>query len=274
MYVGQYVGAPLIWDFRQVPGSIGTASQEALVTTGTAHYFIGPDDVYVFDGTRPVPLNCPVRDWLFANLDERYSYRIQSTYDPNSRRIYWWFPTSSSNGVPSKCLVLNVKTGQWGRMDSEIEAAAEYISAGVTYEGIGTLYSTYDDLPTTISYDSPFWTSAGSVIAVFGTDHKAYTYTGTPDSSSLTSHHIGDNQIFSTLSRVDPRFLVSPASSSMLYSYANEDATTFTQNITSTINFGWYDVLWSARWHKFELQFNGATELSGYDLTLTQDGAQ
>ena len=274
MFVGQYVGVPQVWDFRQVPGNIGTPCQEAVVTTGTAHYFIGNDDFYVFDGTRPTPLNSPVRDWFFDNLDGKYAYKIIGSYDPINKRIFWWFPTASSLGVPNKCIVLNVKTGQWGRMDGSIEAAAEFVSSGITYDSLGTLYSTYDDLPTSISYNSPFWTSSGSVLSAFGTDHIAYTYSGAPMTSSITTGHHGDNQVFSTLSRVKPRFLASPTSSTLLYSYSNTDASTFTQNITSTYNFGWYDVLWSAMWHKLEMQFVGDYRISGYDLTLTQDGMQ
>jgi len=274
MYVGQYVGAPAIWDFRLVPGSVGAPCQEAVVTTGTAHYFVGPDDFYVFDGSRPTPLNSPVREWFFNTLDPAYAYRICGTFDRQNQRVFWWFNSTSSNGVLNKCIVLNIKTGQWGRMDGNIEIAAEYVAAGVTYDGIGTPYSTYDDLPTTLSYDSPFWNSSGAVLSSFGTDHKAYTYSGSSATSSLTSGHHGDNVSFSTLSRVKPRFLVSPASSTMLYSHSNTDASSFTQNLSSNWENQWYDVLWSARWHKFELQFSGNMKISGYDLALTPDGTQ
>lgn len=274
MYVGQYVGGSEIWDWRMLPGNIGAPCQEAVVTTGTAHFFPGPDDFYVFDGSRPIPLDSPVRSWFFSVLDTRYAYRISGTFDRQNQRVLWWFPSLSSGGVLDKCLVYNIKTRQWGRMDGHIEIAAEYLNSGITYESIGSLYSTYDDIPTTISYDSPFWTSSGSVIAAFGTDHVAYSYTGTPSSSSITTHHHGDNSVFSTVSRVKPRFLTAPASSTLLYSHSNTDPTSFVQNLSSMFANQWYDVLWSARWHKFELQFTGSMKITGYDVTLTQDGTQ
>lgn len=274
MYVGQYVGAPAAWDFRLVPGNIGVPCQEAVITTGTAHYFVGPDDFYVFDGSRPQALNSPIREWFFANINAAYAYRICGTYDQINRRIFWWFCSPSSAGVLDKCVVLNIKTGQWGRMDGNIEIAAEYIASGVTYDGLGTSYSTYDDLSTTLSYDSPFWNSAGSVLAAFGTDHKAYTYSGASASSSITTGCHGDNQAWTTVSRVKPRFISSPSSSQLLYSHSETDAETFTQDQTSTWMYGWYDVLWSAQWHKFELQFTGNMKISGYDLTISPDGMQ
>lgn len=274
IFVGQYVGTPSVWDWQQVPGQIGTPCQEAVVNIGTAHYFIGPDDFYVFDGTRPVPLNSPLRKWLFDNLNRSYAHLIVGVFDSANQRIFWWIPTSNNPGVLTKCVVLNIKTNQWGRFDVPIEIAAEYIQPGITIDGLATPYSTIDGLPSDIPFDSPFWMAGDSSLAVFKTDHIAYTATGTPTTSSITTGHFGDNQQWSTVSRVKPRFLQSPVFSQLLYSCSNTDASSFTQNITSAYQYGWYDLLWSSMWHKFEMQFTGPMRISGYDVTLTADGSQ
>lgn len=275
IYIGQYVGAPLIWDFRKVVGEVGAPCQEAVISTGQAHYFIGNDDIYVFDGTRPQPLNSPVRNWFFNNVDQRYMYRICGTYDRFNQRIYWWFPSNSSNGNLDKCLVFNIKTGKWGRMDGDIEIAAEYVTSGITYDQLGSLYSTYADLPTNISYNSPFWSSGGAVLAAFGTDHKCYQYSGTAGESRIMTGHYGDNIQFSTVSRIRPRFIQSPTSSTLNYSHSNTDASSFTNNISGiTYSNNWYDFIWSARWHKFELVFNGPVAISGFDILQSPDGTE
>lgn len=274
MFVGEYVGVPEVWRFRHIPGEIGAPCQEAVVATGTAHYFIGNDDFYVFDGARAQKLESSVRQWFFSQIDSRYAYKICGSFDRVNQRVFWWFASRSGSGTLDKCIVYHLVTKQWGRMDGVIEIAAEYLSPGVTYDGFGTLYSTYDTIPTTISYDSPFFAASGSVLAAFGADHKAYTYSGTPTASSLTTSHYGDTLQFTTVSRVKPRFIVSPASSTIKYSYSNTDASTFTQNLTSALSNQWYDVLWSARWHKFELQFNGVCYISGIDVALSTDGFQ
>ena len=275
MYVGQYVGVPLVWDFRKLPGEIGTPCNEAVVSTGTMHFFIGHDDFYVFDGTRPQPLNAPLRNWFFATVDPVYMYKICGTYDRFNQRVFWWFPSSSSSaGALDKCVVYNIKTNQWGRMDGSIEIAAEYVASGVTYAGLGTLYSTYDDLPTNISYNSPFWTSGAAVLAAFGTDHKAYQYSGVPTESRFTTGHYGDNTQFSTVTRIRPRFIQSPTSSTLNYSYSNTDASAFASKSTSTYSGNWYNFIWSARWHRFEFVFNGPTKISGFDLFTATDGIE
>lgn len=273
MYLGQYVGTPLIWSFNRVPGDIGTPCQEAVINTGTAHFFIGPDDFYMFDGSRPQPLNSPVRNWFFNTVDQRYLYRIWGTFDRFNQRAYWWFPSKNSSGSLDLCVVYNVKTNQWGRNDMSIECVADYVTAGITIDGLTTLSATIDGLPS-IAFDSPFWNSGSSVIAVFKTDHKAYQLSGVAGESRIMTGHYGDNIQFSTVSRVRPRFLSSPTSSTMNYSHSNTDASTFTQNITTTYSNNWYDLVWSARWHKFELIFNGSCAISGFDLLQSPDGTE
>lgn len=66
MYVGRYVGPPIIWAWQRVPGDIGCSGAESVVVVGTQHFFIGPSDFYVFDGTVPRPIGAPVREWFFA----------------------------------------------------------------------------------------------------------------------------------------------------------------------------------------------------------------
>ena len=275
MYVGQYVGAPLVWDFQRIPGDIGAPCHEAVINTGTAHFFIGPDDFYIFDGSRPIPIPAnPCRSWFFNTYDQKYAYKICGTFDRINQRVYWYFPSIGSNGALNKCIIFNIKTGQWGRDDRSIELVAEYVSSGITYDQLGTIYSTYDSLPTNISYDSPFWTSGSAVVAVFQTDHKAYQLSGAAGESRIMTGHYGENTGFSTVSRIRPRFISSPTSSSCVYSYSNTDASTFVQNITTTYTNNWYDLLWSARWHKFEFSYQGNHSISGMDLVISPDGTE
>ncbi len=273
MFVGQYVGVPLIWNWQHLPGDIGTPCQEATVTTGTAHYFVGPDDFYIFDGSRATPLQSPLRQWFFDNLDQQYAFKIVSAYDSINGRVFWWFASRSGGGVIDKGICLHLQSGKWGRLDENIEAAAEYFAPGIIYNDLGTSYATYDDLPTTISYDSPFWNAGNSALAVFKTDHIAYTYTGTPGASSLTTGLLGDGISFSTLKGVRPRFIVSPTTTDMEHFYSDLQSDSMIVGATAAYsNQGNYDILWSARWHKVKLNFTGAQTLAGADYDLENGG--
>lgn len=273
MYAGQYVGGSTLWDWQRIPGDIGAPCQESVVTTGTAHFFIGPDDFYVYDGSRPTALNSPCRNWFFNTVDQAYLYKVQGTYDRVNQRVHWWYPPKNASGALTECVVYNVKTNQWGRMTLTIESVADYVSPGYTIDTLSTLSSTIDGLPA-VSYNSPFWSSGSSVVAVFKTDHKAYQLSGVSSESRISTGHYGDNIQFSTISRIRPRFIVSPTSSTLNYAHSNTDASTFNQNITTTYANNWYDLIWSARWHKFELIFNGNTTISGFDLLMSPDGTE
>ena len=273
MYVGQFVGAPSWWNFIRVPGDIGAPVQESVVNTGTAHFFIGPDDFYAFDGSRPQALNSPCRNWLFANIDQRHMQRICGSFDRFNQRVFWWFPSKNGGGALDMCVVFNVKTGQWGRVNLTIEFVADFVSGGVTIDGLASYGASIDALPD-IPYDSPFWSSGSPVLSVFKADHKAYQLSGAAGESRILTGHYGDNIQFSTCSRVRPRFIRSPTSSTLNYSYSNTDATQFTQNISTTYQNNWYDLIWSARWHKYELIFNGDMSISGFDLVMSPDGSE
>jgi hypothetical protein len=273
-FFGQYVGAPAVWSWTQLPGELGTYSQETIVNVGTAHFFISHDDFQMFDGSRFTSIGTPVRQTFFNELDPKYRTRIWAAHDRINGLIYWHYPSKSGGGAIDKCLVYNYKIDKWGRSDQLIEAVAEYIDPGITYDGLGAEYATYDDLPTGISYNSSFWTAEAPVVTFFGTDHKLYGYGGTPTSSSITTGHYGDVTQFSTISKVRPRFIVTPASSTMEYSHSNDNADNMTQNITSTLVNNVYDMIWSARWHKFKFNYVGAMKITGFRPEMINDGVE
>lgn len=157
MFLGQYQGPPIIWSWQRIPGDIGCSGQEAVVVVGSSHFFVGPTDFYVYDGTVPRSIGAPVREWFFTNLNGLQRSNIKGGADLTRDLVYWYFPsTASTSGVCDLCVVYNLRTNKWGKFARSIEAVIQYSSGNITYDGLGTLYSTYDNLPN-ISYDSPFW---------------------------------------------------------------------------------------------------------------------
>jgi hypothetical protein len=271
-FIGQYVGVPEVWNWSQLPGELGALSQESVVNVGTAHYFPSMDDFQMFDGSRFVSIGNPVRKAFFADLDPQYRTLITSLHDRINSLIYWFYPSISGTGTIDKCIVYNYKKDQWGRSDIVIEAASEFIETGVTFAGLGSLYTTWDDLPTTIGYDSSIWTAEAPSPAFIKTDHKIKTFGGVPTTSYILTGHYGDVSSFSTVQKVRPRFIVTPTSSTMNYYHSNDNADNMTQNITSTLTNNVYDLIWSARWHQVRFNFVGPMTISGFTPEFTADG--
>lgn len=273
MFVGEYRGAPQVWNFVEVPGSAGAACQEVVVNVGTPeepkHIFMGFDDFYEFNGASVRPIGDQwVKKAVFNTLNKAYAESATALHDVINSRVYFFYPVSSSVN-PDKCVVYNYKTRKWGRDDRQVEATVEYISPGLTYDDLGATYSTYDSLPS-LTYDSSFWVSGFPIAAVFNTSHQIRTLDGTPWDSSFTLGDMGDENVWSMIYRAKPRFLTAPSTASMVNFYRENLGDSLTQGETTPISSGRFDVMQEARWHRFRFDFNGSVEIPGLDLTFKQ----
>lgn len=273
MYIGAYVGPPIIWQWQQIPGEIGAVSQESVVSIDTAHVFIGADDFWLFDGSRPVSIGAPVRHWFFNNLNPEFRHHTVGFYDRIEGIVYWYFVSKQSAGVIDTAIVYNVKTNAWGKVNRKIKATVEFMSPGVTYDTLGDIYPTWDAL-VEIPYDSPRWFTSGMTSAVFDTNDCLMLIDGKSEDSSLTTHIFGDDTLFTTLLRVTPRFIKYPETGRLLSSHARSTGMVMKDGKSASMKDGKFDLLQSARWHKVKVDFTGDMEIVGFDVELTQDGTR
>lgn len=278
MYLGFYDGPPIIWRWQLVPGDIGCVSQEAIqvVVIGDQpmHIFAGFDGFYIFDGTRPRFIGNPLKKWYNTNASAQYRYKIQSLHDPLTQNVYFYLCDGSGN--VNYGVVYNYLADRWSSLGpiTPIEAAVQYLSAGITYDSLGTYYSTYDNLPS-IAYDSPFWVSGAPTPAVVNNDHILYTYTGTPTSATITCGYTGDLTYFNSLIRIYPRFNQYPTSGSCTISYTKNLGDSAPLTIAAgTLTDGKHDVLISSQWFSPSFTYNGNFEMTGYTMMLEQDGQE
>ena len=271
IFVGRYVGAPSVWDFSLLPGDVGVSSNEAVVNVGTAHFFVGYEDIYYFDGSRPVAIGDPIKKTFFNDLNKTYRYRIVGMHDRTNSLVVFFYPSGNSTTCDSG-IVFNYKTSKWGRLDRNVEAVTEYLTGQVTYANIGNYFASYAAI--NVPYDSPFWSASSPVAAIFGTDHTLYTLTGAAATCTLTSGDLGDDDTFSLLSRIRPRFSSAPSSATLSNSYRNTSGSSLTTDQTVTLSSGKFDLLRSARWHQTVLSTSGNCELSGMDYVMASEGTE
>ncbi|MEG7697764.1 hypothetical protein U2181_15475, partial [Listeria monocytogenes] len=84
--------APEVWKWDLVPGEIGVGNNECVVSIGSSHLFIGFEDIYQFDGSRPVAIGAGIKEWFFANLNKNYAYKIEGVHDYNNQCVWWFYP--------------------------------------------------------------------------------------------------------------------------------------------------------------------------------------
>lgn len=274
IYVGQYVGAPAVWDWLQVPGGeAGCVGQEAWCAIGTAHFIVGTDRFWRFDGSRPVPIGDGViNQWFNVNVNPSYRYRTKCFFDAQNGNV-WVFYCHGASATNDKALVYHVKTDQWGLVNVNIEAAMHYTSAGVTIDGLTVYSATIDALPN-IPFDSQFWQSGGKALSTFNTSHQLQLMTGASVSSSIETGDGGDDDVVSLLSKIRLRFVngEQPTTATVQTQRKMESGGAFMNASTSSMSDGKFNVLDSARWHKAVFSFTGPYRLTGIGAELIPEG--
>lgn len=273
-YLGRYVGPPVVWAFDLVGSSAGAISQEAVLDTGSAHLFIGHDDFWIFDGGAPRPIGAPIKEWFFANSDSGYRQNIRAYFDRSKNSAWWFYPANGSSGGLTDAVVYNLSNGRWGRVTLPIEAVLLYQQPDTTYDnwppGGAVTFDTVPDVP----FDSPVFDTSAAVMGVFGTDHRIKTVTGPCATASLTTGDIGEDDMFSTLTRLTPRFVRTPTIASLTHSTRDVSGGRLDVRSTSTLNGNRFDPLASGRWHRLRMDCAGDFEIIGMAPNLVPDGEQ
>jgi hypothetical protein len=130
IYVGQYVGSPVVWDFAQVPGgSAGCVGLRAWCDLDGMHFLVGDDNFWTFDGGRPTPLADGVlRNWFATNCSAQYKYKTQCAYDKTSGLVWVMYPSTNGSTLDS-ALVYHVQSKRWGRANIAVQCSLEYVAS-------------------------------------------------------------------------------------------------------------------------------------------------
>lgn len=275
IYVGQFVGAPAVWDWTQVPGgSAGCVGQDAWCDIGGAHFIVGPENFWLFDGSRPVPIGVgQVRQWFFDNSNPNYRYKTQCVFDRQNNMV-WTHYCSNGSTVLDQALVYHTLTKQWGRVTINVESVLNYISSGVTIDGLSSISATIDGL-SSYSFDSQFWLVGGRALSIVNTSHQLQMLTGVSASSSFTTGDAGDDDRYSLLSKIRIRFAPGYApttATATTYAKATEGAPLTISNSGLVLNDGKFDALQSARYHRAKFDFTGDVRVLAIGAVLTPQG--
>lgn len=274
IFLGQFVGAPSVWDWIQVPGGdAGCVGQDAWTDIGGAHFIVGQDNFWIFDGSRPVPIGLgQVREWFYANSNPAYRYKIQCIFDRQTNRVWIFYPSTNSTTLDT-AMVYHLATKQFGLVTINVQAVLNYISAGATIDGLSGISATIDGL-SAYSFDSQFWLSGGRALTVFDTAHQLKLLTGVSTSSSYTTGDMGDDEGVSLLSKIRVRFApgYAPASATaQVFSKMTEGAG-LTTGSTHTLNDGKFDVLQAARFHRATISMTGDVRVLAMGAVLKPMG--
>ena len=276
LYLGRYVGAPRVWDWRLVPGEgLGTWSHYGIVDVeGIGLLFIGYDNIYSFDGIRATPIGTNrVAQFLFDTMDIEKANNIVGFHHRQDWLVYWFFPSSNS-GALDRFLCYNYRSGTWGYGQKSVNFAFEYLEPGTSYDGLGTLFATYDNLPSA-AYEVAFTSKSTLKPAVVGTDRLVNKLEGVGSDSSLKTSFLGTDATVTSMTRVRPRFKVAPATGEQDHLYTDVLGQVVTTSVAGiTLQQGSFDYVHSARWHQLVHRYTGDMELLGFDVEAATDSQE
>jgi hypothetical protein len=242
-----------------------------VVETVIGHVFVGQDNIFLYDGTTPRPLDnaLALRNWLFRDMNASYRYKTIVTYDRVAYTVSIYYVSSAGSSIDS-CVVYHLGTKKWGRANRFIEAAVAYISPALTYAG-SAAFTTYDALPA-IPYDSPFWTSGSAVQAAFNTSHTVQSLSGGCASSSFTTGDLGDESSTSLCDKVRVRYQLVPTTSVVSGYTRNQEGVSLTAGAVGSLQDGRHDLLQCGRFHRFNVAQTGDWSASAMSADLTPAG--
>lgn len=265
VFLGSFVGAPVSWQWTLVPGGeCGAVGPEAVCDVGGVHFIVGEDDFWMFDGTRPVGLGEGVlRDWFRRTSSQTFRYRTKCTYDRQRNLVWVSYPSNTSTGACDRTLAIHMGNKRWGRADVVVQSALNFISPGVTINGLDAYSSTINGLPA-VPFDSQYWLAGGRLYAYFDANNQLVSNNGATGASSFISGDMGDDESVATLDNFRVRFTRAPASAQATGTWFMNEGDEPNIGETCVLNEGKFDLLQSGRFHRVRVDLMGDHRETAY----------
>lgn len=123
---------------------IGLASSRAIVNLNRQHYFLGWDNIYMYDGIRCAPVGDRIKYKLFDDINSEYINYSFAGVVGNERAVAFHIPTGDDQTIDKAYVVYDNKWNEW-------EYADNMFSVGKYWE---TSAETFASLDESILYDS------------------------------------------------------------------------------------------------------------------------
>ena len=185
VFRGLRVGAPAVYDFKQVENARGCVAPGSIARLGPVAFYLADDGFYAFDGASSTPIGRDKIDaWVWGQINQSYLYRVTSTVDPQRKLVLWAFPgAQSSGGTPNLMVVFNYGNGEWSYIEQDVEILCQSSSFGYTLEQLDS-FGTLETLP--YSLDSRAWVGSGrALLSGFTTAHKLGLFSGSNMEATL-----------------------------------------------------------------------------------------
>lgn len=207
MYHGRYVGTGTnspIWDFVRISDKVGCLGPSSLTNIDTALVFVGIDDVYSYDGTRPVSITHGIRTRIQPNITAAGNHTMRAGHDKPNNSV--WL----SGGGNSNAFVWNYRFNRWGYLEnSNKQVLCETNADDFRKKTLSTVTAGVQSYTTTTDHYNLYTLTIDQLTP----KNRNTSYSTT---SNFQTGIFGDANALHTLKRVNPLFTSAPTSASVI----------------------------------------------------------
>lgn len=109
----QYINQPYVYSFNEIGSGCGLIAKKAAGSLGGAVYWMGPSQFFTLNADGVVPLECPVWDVIFQELDQANLSKIRIAINSRFNEVAWYYPTTSSGGEVAAYVKYNTLLQTW-----------------------------------------------------------------------------------------------------------------------------------------------------------------
>jgi hypothetical protein len=111
LYSMQYLGPPYVWGFQILSDNISITGPNATTTAANVTYWMGVDKFYMYSG-RVETLYCPLRQYVFGDINLTQSYQFFAGTNEGFNEI-WWFYCSANSDAIDRYVIYNYLEKIW-----------------------------------------------------------------------------------------------------------------------------------------------------------------
>lgn len=238
IYVGRYVGSPVIWDLQVVQGGSGCQVPRSLVINHGIAYYLSTEGFVAFDGAQQVPIGQNKIDQFLFNdpddgADPNYLYLVQGSAHPTLRLIMWAYCGPDSNGVPNRILIYHTQLHRWTIARTDVAWLGRGLTTGFGMDSVDSLGNADTITP---SFDDPYWSGGAPYLLAFDENFQVCSFSG-PNLQAVIETQEAQPTAAKRSRLTSVRPLVDGSASSVAIGSRNrlEDAVTYAPDVSTNV---------------------------------------
>jgi len=95
VYSMRFIGPPDVFSFSLISQNVEILSHKTAVDAASSVFFMGNDGFYVYGGGAVQPLECPVADYVYDDINMTQANKSFAAVDSKYSEIFWFYPSKS-----------------------------------------------------------------------------------------------------------------------------------------------------------------------------------